>query len=137
MKLVEVQPFPPGKAPRKGSIFRGVTLEANGHTHPFEIRYDRNGKIVSGKTLPDDTDHTHQITSPSRTQSAKGHSHPLPIPSGGRGAVRGGGGRVPPGGPGSMTGGGTGGGGQTGTGAGTGTPGTGTPGGGNGGGNGG
>lgn len=134
MRLFEVfkniKPFPKIKGPQKGSTFRGVTLIADGHTHRFQIRFDRNGKITGGKTLSDDTGHTHQIKRMAQTESSDGHSHKLPIPSGGRISS---GGRTPPGGPGSMTGGGTGGGGMTGTGAGTGTPGTGDPGGGNGG----
>jgi len=132
MRLFEViKPFPKIKGPQKGSTFQGVTLIADDHTHRFQIRFDRNGKITSGKTLTDDSGHTHQIKRMAQTESAAGHSHKLPIPSGGR--ISGTGGRTPPGGPGSMTGGGTGGGGMTGTGAGTGTPGTGDPGDGNGG----
>ncbi len=137
MKLNEIfKPvikFPKIKGPQRGSTFRGVTLIADGHTHQFQIRFDLNGKITGGKTLADETGHVHQIRKMGRTESAAGHSHKLPIPSGGRIFGKSSGGRVPPGGPGSMTGGGTGGGGMTGTGAGTGTPGTGDPGGGGGG----
>jgi hypothetical protein len=134
IELKEIKPFPKTSGPQGGSIFRGVTLQAGDpkHTHRFEIKFGRNGKLISGRTLSDDSGHSHQISSVGRTESAQGHSHPLPIQSGGR-SFHGGGGRTPPGGPGSMTGGGTGGGGMTGTGAGTGTPGTGDPGGGGGG----
>ena len=132
MKLHEVfkpvTKFPRIKGPQRGSTFRAVTLIAQGHTHQFQIRFDQNGKITGGKTLADETGHVHQIKKMARTESADGHSHGLPIPSGGRvlGIGSGTGGKVPPGGPGSMTGGGTGGGGMTGTGAMTGTPGTGS-----------
>jgi len=123
MKLNEIQ---------QGSTFKGVTLIAEGHTHNFIIRFNLSGKILSGSTSSNEG-HSHQIKKMGRTEEADGHSHGLPIVMGGRGFIGRGIGRTPPGGPGSMTGGGTGGGGMTGTGAMTGTPGTGTPSGGGGG----
>ena len=110
------------------------------HTHSFDLRVTKEGDVVG--TTGETKDHKHPIKNINRTESVNGHSHKLSprdyprrggfIGRGGRG-----GGRTPPGGHGSQTGGGTGGGGMTGTGAGTGTPGTGSAGGGGGNGGGG
>ena len=52
----------------------GVTAEANGHTHGFEVRFDVEGNFLGGAARTEDG-HSHEILRGTVTEEANGHTH--------------------------------------------------------------
>lgn len=55
-------------------VLGGVTVEANGHTHQFTVRFDDDGNFLGGSTAMS-TGHVHKISRGTITDEANGHTH--------------------------------------------------------------
>jgi len=52
----------------------GITSEASGHKHKFEVRFDDEGNFMGGLTS-EDGGHRHEILRGTVTEAADGHTH--------------------------------------------------------------
>lgn len=55
-------------------VLGGVTVEANGHSHRFSVRFDDEGNFLGGSTAQD-AGHVHKILRGTVTEEAEGHTH--------------------------------------------------------------
>lgn len=55
-------------------VLGGVTVEANGHTHRFSVRFDDEGNFLGGSTATG-AGHSHKISRGTITEEANGHTH--------------------------------------------------------------
>ncbi len=56
-------------------IVHGRTEPANGHDHPFTVKFDEDGNFLGGVATKGDTDHDHPILKGTATETVNGHSH--------------------------------------------------------------
>ena len=55
-------------------VLGGVTVEANGHSHRYTVRFDDDGNFLGGSTAQD-AGHSHKILRGTITEEANGHTH--------------------------------------------------------------
>ncbi len=55
-------------------VLGGVTVEANGHSHNFTVRFDDEGNFLGGSTAMG-AGHSHKISRGTVTEEASGHTH--------------------------------------------------------------
>lgn len=54
-------------------LIKGETIENDGHTHDFEVRFSEDGKMVGGEATG--AGHVHRISKGTATEETDGHSH--------------------------------------------------------------
>ena len=55
-------------------VIKGLTLETDGHSHVFYVKYDQDGNFLGGHTDVVDG-HMHRILRGTATEDSNGHSH--------------------------------------------------------------
>lgn len=57
-------------------LLEGQTVENDGHSHRYVVKFDGNGKFIGGETMAGGTDlHKHNISKGTATDTVKGHNH--------------------------------------------------------------